>query len=107
MADPFTRPIPHAAEVPLSMRQASRNWELIALKWRSLAERRRGHIVDLYKSGRWKRYYTDEELLTEMRAADAMARRWALIAPLPEEREPAAVEPSSEAALDTEQSKAA
>ena len=68
------------------MRQPARNWELVALKWRSLAERRRGHLVDLYKSGRWKRYYTDEELLTEMRAADAIARRWGSIAPLPEER---------------------
>ena len=86
MADPFTCPIPHAAEAPIRMRQPSRNWELVALKWRNLAERRRAHHVDLYKSGRWKLYYTDEEFLTAMRAADAMAKRWASIAPLPEER---------------------
>ena len=104
MADPFTCPVPHAAEVPDTMRQASGKWELVALKWRNLAERRRAHHVDLYKSGRWKHYYSDDEFVAEMSAANAIAQRWASIAPLPEEREPAAaVEPSA----DTEPSKAA
>ena len=80
------------------MRQPLRNWELIALKWRNLAERRRAHHVDLYKSGRWKHYYTDDEFVAEMSAANAMALRWASIAPLPEEREPATeVKPSADA----------
>lgn len=68
------------------MRQAAKSWELIALKWRNLAERRRAHHVDLYKSGRWKHYYTDDEFVAEMQKANAIATRWALIAPLPEER---------------------
>lgn len=98
MADPFTCPVPHAAEVPDTMRQASRKWELVALRWRNLAERRRAHHVDLYKSGRWKHYYTDDEFVAEMSAANAMALRWASIAPLPEEREPAGQTESSTSA---------
>jgi hypothetical protein len=98
MADPFTCPIPHAAETPIGMRQAARKWELIALRWRNLAERRRAHHLDLYRSGRWKLYYTDEEFLTEMRSANAIAQRWALIAPLPEERTPRVETQTSEAA---------
>ena len=43
-----------------------------------------------------------------MSAANAMALRWASIAPLPEEREPVVeVEPAGESALNTEQPKAA
>ena len=87
MADrEFTSPIPRTAEVPPTMLQATRKWERIALKWRNLAEQRRDHHVDLYKSGRWKHYYTDEEFLTEMRQAVALAERWAEIAPSGEER---------------------
>lgn len=69
---------------------ATVKWQNAALKWRNLAERRAAHYVDLYRSGRWKHYYTDAEFLAEMRTADALARRWARIAPLPEEREPPA-----------------
>jgi uncharacterized repeat protein (TIGR03809 family) len=69
------------------MISAARNWERIALKWRDIAERRRAHHLDLYKSGRWQHYYTDEEFLAEMRQAVAIAERWAKIAPLPEERD--------------------
>ena len=94
MADlEFTCPTPSPAEVPFRMLPAVRRWERIALKWRNLAEQRRDHHLDLYKSGRWKHYYTDDEFLAEMSAANAIAQRWALIAPLPEEREsPAEIE---------------
>ena len=89
----FTTPVPRVSEVPFRMLPAARNWERIALKWRNLAEQRRDHHLDLYKSGRWKHYYTDEEFLVEMRQAVAIAERWAKIAPRPGEREdPAPVE---------------
>ncbi len=86
----FTSPVPSAAEVPFRMIKATRRWERIALKWRALAEQRCVHLVDLYQSGRWKHYYTEEEFLAELRQAVAIAERWAKIAPLPEEREAAA-----------------
>ena len=36
-------------------------------KWHALAERRRKHFVELYRSERWRRYYTEEEFLAHMR----------------------------------------
>ena len=83
----FTTPVPCVSEVPFRMLLAARNWERIALKWRNIAEQRRDHHLDLYKSGRWKHYYTDEEFLVELRQAVAIADRWAMIAPRPGERE--------------------
>ena len=81
-----TSPMPDATEVPASMFQATLRWERIALKWRSLAEKRRDHHFDLYRSGRWVHYYTEEEFLTELRKAVALAERWAEIAPSGRER---------------------
>jgi len=52
----FTTPVPRLAEVPFRMLPAARTWERIALKWRNIAEQRRDHHLDLYKSGRWKHY---------------------------------------------------
>jgi uncharacterized repeat protein (TIGR03809 family) len=67
------------------MVKATVRMESIALKWRALAERRRDHHIELYKSGRWRHYYTDQEFLAQMREAIALAQRWAKIAPHPEE----------------------
>ena len=69
------------------MLQATLQWELVALKWRSLAEQRRDHYFDLYRSGRWKHYYTEDQFLAEMRKAIALADRWVEIAPSRLERE--------------------
>ena len=80
------------------MVKATVRLESVALKWRALAERRRDHHIELYKSGRWRHYYTDQEFLKEMRAAIALAQRWAKIAPLPEEREQAEEPPQAKAA---------
>ena len=79
----FTTPVPRASEVPFRMLPSARNWERIAAQ-------RRDHHLDLYKSGRWKHYYSDDEFLIEMRQAVAIADRWAVIAPLPAEREASA-----------------
>ena len=72
------------------MIKATRRWEHVALKWRALAQQRCVHFDDLYRTGRWKRYYTEEKFLDELRQTMAMAGRWAKIAPRPEEREAAA-----------------
>ena len=53
----------------------------VAHKWRRLAERRRAHFVELFHSGRWKHYYTEEHFLQSMREAIRATERWALIAP--------------------------
>jgi uncharacterized repeat protein (TIGR03809 family) len=56
-----------------------------AQKWRSLAERRQAHFVELYKTGRWRHYYTDEQFATRMREAVFAVHRWAEIAPRSED----------------------
>jgi len=58
--------------------------EQTALKWRALAERRQTHFADLFQSGRWKHYYSEDQFLFEFRQAVAAAERWARIAPRPE-----------------------
>jgi uncharacterized repeat protein (TIGR03809 family) len=63
------------------MVKATARLESVALKWRALAERRRDHHIELYKSGRWRHYYSDAEFLERMREAVTVAERWAAIAP--------------------------
>ena len=55
----------------------------VAQKWRALAERRRAHLVELYDSGRWKHYYSEEQFLLRMREAIRLTERWVDIAPRP------------------------
>jgi hypothetical protein len=89
MADrQFTCPIPRTAQMPAKMIPPTIRLERVALKWRALAERRRDHFIDLYQSGRWRHYYSDQEFLEAMHDALALAERWALIAPRPSELDP-------------------
>jgi uncharacterized repeat protein (TIGR03809 family) len=55
----------------------------VAQKWRALVERRRAHFVELYHTGRWKRYYSEEQFLLKMWEAIKATDRWAEIAPTP------------------------
>jgi len=55
----------------------------VAQKWRALAERRCAHFFELYYSGRWKHYYSEEQFLYRMREAIRLSERWAEIAPPP------------------------
>ncbi len=54
-----------------------------AQKWWALAERRRAHFVELYQTGRWKRYYGEEQFVLKLREAMKASERWAEIAPTP------------------------
>jgi uncharacterized repeat protein (TIGR03809 family) len=64
-------------------RQAGTALDAVAHKWRLLAERRRAHFADMFHSGRWKHYYTEDQFLQRMRDSIRMAERWAVIAPPP------------------------
>ena len=103
MADrQFTCPVPRTAQMPKTMIPATLRLERVALKWRELAERRRDHFFELYRSGRWTHYYDSDLLfLTAMRQAVYIADRWAAIAPRPEEieQQQAASEQASQEAL--------
>ncbi|MEA2950820.1 MAG: hypothetical protein QOJ96_340 [Alphaproteobacteria bacterium] len=65
----------------MSARLTARPYERLSEKWRALAERRRSHFVDLYNSGRWKHYYTEEEFVRQLRDVFAAADVWAKLAP--------------------------
>jgi uncharacterized repeat protein (TIGR03809 family) len=53
-----------------------------ALRWRSLAERRRAYFAELYKSGRWRHYYTEEAFLAHMREVVRGVEQWnTMVAP--------------------------
>lgn len=48
-------------------------------KWHTLAERRRRHYVELYRSERWRRYFTEEAFLLRMRDVIQNVETWAKI----------------------------
>jgi hypothetical protein len=48
-------------------------------KWHALSERRRRHYVELYRSERWRRYFTEEMFLLLMRQAIQNTENWAKI----------------------------
>ena len=48
----------------------------ITRRWRELAERRRIHFVELYDSGRWKRYYNESEFVAQMHEVVAQSDAW-------------------------------
>jgi uncharacterized repeat protein (TIGR03809 family) len=45
-------------------------------KWHSLAERRRKHFVELYRSERWRRYYSEESFLQQMKDVISAVETW-------------------------------
>ena len=47
-----------------------------ARKWRALVQRRREHLTELYRSGRYKKYFTEEKLLHQMRETAKAAQDW-------------------------------
>jgi uncharacterized repeat protein (TIGR03809 family) len=48
----------------------------VVRKWHALAERRRKHYVELYRSERWRRYFTEEVFLLRMRDVIQNVEDW-------------------------------
>ena len=46
----------------MQKQKSPRTADEIARHWQALAERRRQYLLDLHRSGRWRRYYTEEQL---------------------------------------------
>ncbi|HXW26282.1 MAG TPA: TIGR03809 family protein [Xanthobacteraceae bacterium] len=61
----------------------------LARKWHALAERRRNHLAELYQSGAWTRYFSEETLRAHLLDATREVERWAAMI---EEPDPAAME---------------
>ena len=52
----------------------------ISQKWRDLAERRLAYFTELYRSGRWKHYYTRESFALRMLDVIKAAKVWGELA---------------------------
>jgi uncharacterized repeat protein (TIGR03809 family) len=50
--------------------------EEMARRWHALAERRREHFAELYNSGRWRKYYREQDFMAQMRATAYMVDAW-------------------------------
>jgi uncharacterized repeat protein (TIGR03809 family) len=48
----------------------------IARQWRSLAERRRAHLLELHRTGRWRKYYSEDRLMAKMREVVREIEDW-------------------------------
>jgi uncharacterized repeat protein (TIGR03809 family) len=48
-------------------------------RWHALAERRRNHVVELYRSERWRRYYTEDSFRLLMRDVIQNAETWSKV----------------------------
>jgi uncharacterized repeat protein (TIGR03809 family) len=51
-------------------------FDQIARKWHDLAERRLAHYTELYRSGRWRLYYSQELFATRMLDVINAAKKW-------------------------------
>ena len=60
-------------------RPAFRKLGKIAEKWRDLAEKRREYFAELYRSGRWERYYDQEALIAQTVEVAEICDRWTMI----------------------------
>jgi uncharacterized repeat protein (TIGR03809 family) len=65
----------------MSQWRSSAALEQASRKWRALADRRCADLAELFHSGRWKRYYSEEQFLRCLRDAIRASERWAEIAP--------------------------
>ena len=50
--------------------------EQVARRWHDLAERRLAYFTELYRSGRWQHYYTQEQFGMRMLDVIKAARVW-------------------------------
>ncbi|MDO8877455.1 MAG: TIGR03809 family protein [Pseudolabrys sp.] len=60
----------------------------IALKWHDLAQRRLDYYTELYRSGRWRLYYTQERFAIRMLDVINAAKKWRDLAGLPQTEAP-------------------
>jgi hypothetical protein len=61
---------------------AFRRFDKIIGKWRDLAEKRRLSFVELERTGRWKRFYTEAQFVLRMGQVSELAKIWAELAVL-------------------------
>lgn len=73
--------------------------EKIARRWHDLAEQRLAYYTEMYRSGRWKHYYTQESFAVRMLEVIEGAKKWRQLAGLPIVQEPARSVPTRETSV--------
>ena len=63
-------------------------YEQTVLKWHNLAQLRLDYYAELYRSGRWRHYYTQERFALRMLDVIEAAKRWRDLAGLPRPQRP-------------------
>lgn len=61
----------------------SRGYRIVT-RWRVLAEQRLEHLNELYATGRWRRYHTEQAFVDNIRDAKRAVEAWRKLAPAPE-----------------------
>jgi uncharacterized repeat protein (TIGR03809 family) len=56
--------------------QGAARLSVITRQWHDLAERRLAYFTELYRSGRWRRYYSQEHFALRMLDVIHAARAW-------------------------------
>lgn len=54
--------------------------EQVAQRWRVLTDRRRSYFIELYETGRWKRYFSEAEFVVRMQDVIKAAEQWEKLA---------------------------
>jgi uncharacterized repeat protein (TIGR03809 family) len=49
-------------------------------RWCGIAEQRLDHLIELYESGRWRRYHSEHALMENLREAKAAVETWRVLA---------------------------
>jgi uncharacterized repeat protein (TIGR03809 family) len=63
--------------------QGEKRIDRITQQWRDLAERRLQYYTELYQSGRWRRYYTEERFVEVMAEVADTVSTWRKLAKQP------------------------
>jgi len=58
----------------------------LARKWLDLAERRLAYFTELYRCGRWRRYYTPEQFAVRVEDVMKAVAAWRGLSGLPPEK---------------------
>jgi uncharacterized repeat protein (TIGR03809 family) len=70
--------------------QGAPRLDIIAAKWLDLAERRLAYFTELYRSGRWTHYYTQERFALRMLDVIRAVKVWGELAGRPHVDQPIA-----------------
>jgi len=55
-------------------------FDAVARDWLALVERRKAHLIELFETGRWTHYFTEAELLAQLRAVNLAHERFGKVA---------------------------